>query len=264
MNLKLFTGAGLLAAGFALAAVTLTRAEPGDKPRPAAAAAEEVRAAGEPTARAANDDVNTPATGARQMLGTYVGDFGGNKITVCLQNLVGETVNGYSVVAGNERAFSGALVENPRAFELQAHEPGTHGEDGNFVFLYHPDTRRLTGTWTPNDRQLAAKTFDLPRRAYRYDVKAGRYPQSSTRTLKVADVENLRPEELRIMRNEIYARHGYSFRLKDMRAHFDEQDWYMPVSNDVSAKLTSVEQKNEQLIKRYEAYGANYYDSFGR
>ncbi len=260
MNLKLLSGAGLLAAGVALAAVTLTRAEPGDKPLPAAVEIPTAPSAAE----APEPEVNTPAAGARQMLGTYVGDFGGNKITVCLQNLIGETVNGYSVVAGNERAFSGSLVENPRAFELHAREPGNHPEDGSFVFVYRPDTRRLTGAWTPNNRGLAAKSFDLPRRVYRYDPKAGSYPQSSTRSLKVADVENRRPEELRIMRNEIYARHGYSFRLKDMRSYFDGQDWYMPVSIDVTAKLTPVEQKNEKLIKTYENYGAAFYDSFGR
>lgn len=266
MNPKFLTGAGLLAAGLAFAATaTFTRAEPGDKPRSPAA----VEAAPAPNgygdvAPAVNDDVNTPAAGARQMLGSYVGNFGDNKITVCLQNLVGETLNGYSVVAGNERAFSGSLVPNDGAFELHAREPGNHPEDGNFVFVYHPDTRRLSGSWTPNNPKLAAKTFDLPRRAYRYDPKAGEYPQSSTRALKVADVENITASDLRIMRNEIYARHGYSFRMKDMRAHFDTQDWYVPVSNDVTGKLTAVEVKNEKLIKRYEAYGAEFYDSFGR
>ena len=77
-------------------------------------------------------------------------------------------------------------------------------------------------------------------------------------------MENLRPEDLRIMRNEIYARHGYTFRLREMRDHFEGQDWYMPVSFNVSTQLTAVEQKNEALIKRYENYGADHYDAFGR
>jgi hypothetical protein len=66
------------------------------------------------------------------------------------------------------------------------------------------------------------------------------------------------------MRNEIYARHGYTFQLADMRQHFDKQDWYMAVSQDITDNLTETERKNAELIKRYEKYSAEYYDSFGR
>ena len=39
---------------------------------------------------------------------------------------------------------------------------------------------------------------------------------------------------------------------------------YMPVALDVTTKLTDIETKNAALIKRYENYGAAYYDRFGR
>lgn len=211
-----------------------------------------------------NDDVDGPATGASLMLGTFVGPFGSHRITVCLQNVLGQTVNGYSVVTGNVRAFSGSLVDNPRAFEVHAREPGDDKNDGRFVFEYRPDIGRLSGTWTPNDPHLAKVDFDLVRRNFQYDPKQGKYPQASTRLLKKSDVENVRPEDLRIMRNEIYARHGYTFRLTDMRDYFDQQDWYMPISMNVSTQLTPLESKNETLIKRYEDYGTEHYDAFGR
>ncbi len=212
-----------------------------------------------------SEDVNTPNAAAQEMLGTYVGAFGTNKITVCLQKVVGRSLNGYSVVAGNERVFSGPIVERDGFFEVTAKEPGDDPEDGVFIFRFRPGTKDLSGHWTPNNvKKLAAKDFDLERRDFHYDPKAGLYPQSSTRLLKTKDVENIRPEDLRIMRNEIYARHGYSFRMKDMRSYFDQQDWYMPISTDVVAKLTEIEQKNQALIKRYEKYGADHYDSFGR
>ncbi len=66
------------------------------------------------------------------------------------------------------------------------------------------------------------------------------------------------------MRNEIYARHGYSFIIEDMQKHFAAVDWYMPIALDVTAKLTEIETKNAALIKRYENYGAKFYDRFGR
>ena len=49
-----------------------------------------------------------------------------------------------------------------------------------------------------------------------------------------------------------------------MRKHFDKQGWYMAVSQNVSDNLTATEKKNAELIKRYENYGEEYYDKFGR
>ena len=211
-----------------------------------------------------NSDVSTPQTDDQGLLGTYVGQFGPHRITICLQNIVGDTVNGYSVVAGNERAFSGSLTRDVNGRGIAAREPGDHPQDGRFDLSYLFADKHLTGTWTPNDQKLQSYTFDLTRRDFKYDPKLGQYPQASTRALKTADVENKRPEDLRIMRNEIYARHGYTFRLKEVRDYFDTQDWYMPISFNVSTQLTPIEQRNETLIKKYENYGSQYYDAFGR
>ena len=39
--------------------------------------------------------------------------------------------------------------------------------------------------------------------------------------------------ELRILRNLLYAKHGYSFRSDDLRAHFGRFEWYRPTSRNV-------------------------------
>ncbi len=212
-----------------------------------------------------NEDVDFTDAGSKAMLGTYVGPFGSHRITLCLQNLIDNSVNGFSVVAGNERAFSGSFrVTNGTDGVIHANEPGDHPEDGRFDFTYVAAGTHLVGTWTPNNKKQPTIKFDLARRNFKYDPKLGQYPQASTRVLKTADVENLRPEDLRTMRNEIYARHGYTFRLREMRDHFEGQAWYMPISFNVSTQLTAVELKNEALIKSYENYGADHYDAFGR
>jgi hypothetical protein len=66
------------------------------------------------------------------------------------------------------------------------------------------------------------------------------------------------------MRNEIYARHGYSFKMKEVRRYFDQQDWYMPISTDVRTQLSTVEVKNEKIIKNFEKYAEESYDDYGR
>ncbi|MBG7608980.1 MAG: YARHG domain-containing protein [Verrucomicrobia bacterium] len=210
-------------------------------------------------------DVSVPKAEAAAMKGTFVGDFGGKKITICIDRIIGETVTGYSIVGGNERAFSGSFKASDEGFQIIAREPGNRPDDGLFKMIYSRESNDLAGVWIPNDtKKIAERVFVLPSRAYKYDPNAGEYPQSSSRLLTEKDVENIRPADLRIMRNEIYARHGYSFKLADMRKHFDQLDWYMAISQDISDRLTEKEKKNAALIKRFENYTKEYYDSFGR
>ena len=209
-------------------------------------------------------EVNVADIDAAKMQGSYVGMFGENKITVRLEKVVGSTVMGYSVVAGNERAFSGSFRKDGTDILIDAKEPGDHPEDGAFTFAWNSTEKTLSGTWTPNDPKLAAKTFSLAAREFKYDPESGSFPESSTRKLTESEVEDKHSDELRLMRNEIYARHGYSFRLKDMREYFDHEDWYMPVSNDVQNTLTKTEWENDILLKRYEKYAKTHYDIYGR
>lgn len=201
---------------------------------------------------------------AAAAVGTYTGMFGPHKITVSVEKIVGRTLTGYSIVTGNERAFSGAWQTVPDGIAFIGKEPGDHAEDGVFTLTFNAKEKSLTGRWDANDKKKPSVELALKARAFKYNPKAGDYPKASLRLLKESDVENMRPEELRIMRSEIYARHGYSFQLEDMQKHFATADWYMPVVLDVKDKLTPVETKNAALIKRYENYGAAYYDRFGR
>jgi hypothetical protein len=77
-------------------------------------------------------------------------------------------------------------------------------------------------------------------------------------------VENLSKGDIFILRNLIFARHGFSFRDKMLRRYFDNIDWYMPVFSDVTKELTDIEKKNIDLLLRYEENAKEYYDVFGR
>lgn len=87
---------------------------------------------------------------------------------------------------------------------------------------------------------------------------------ASSQLLVKKDVENLKKGDLIIIRNTIFARHGYSFKKRPLRLFFDAQDWYMPLDTDVAADLTEIEKKNIQLLLKYEKNAAEYYDYFGR
>ena len=56
---------------------------------------------------------------------------------------------------------------------------------------------------------------------------------------------------LRLMRNEIMARHGYApFKSQELRDYFESKPWYNPASENIS--LTAVEKINVELIKLVE------------
>lgn len=75
-------------------------------------------------------------------------------------------------------------------------------------------------------------------------------PDSATRRLTLADIAGLGPVQLRLARNEIYARKGKRFRNPALRQHFSRLGWYRPVADDVS--LSAIEQANVDLISAAE------------
>jgi uncharacterized membrane protein YvbJ len=77
-------------------------------------------------------------------------------------------------------------------------------------------------------------------------------PYSDSYKLSYSDISGLSSSELRMARNEIYARHGYIFKSKDLQAYFDGKSWYMPDSSFRDSYLSSVEKYNVDFIKSYE------------
>jgi hypothetical protein len=86
-----------------------------------------------------------------------------------------------------------------------------------------------------------------------YAYGAGRYPYTSDRLVNYSDVRGMSKWDLTIMRNEIFARHGYIFhKNEDMVAYFNAQSWYRPVSTDVHSQLSEIEKANIHFIKAIE------------
>jgi len=85
----------------------------------------------------------------------------------------------------------------------------------------------------------------------------GRWPWTSVRLIRPGELWSLSLGELEIMRNEIYARHGWVFKRQDLRSYFEGQPWYRPqgdLSNleqsnrRVEAELSPIERRNIQII----------------
>ena len=63
----------------------------------------------------------------------------------------------------------------------------------------------------------------------------------------------LNKHELRLLRNTIYAKHGYTFNSKDMQDHFSQFAWYKGTKNNVEAELTETDRENIRLTLEIEA-----------
>jgi hypothetical protein len=233
-----------------------------------------------PIKKAASHAMNEPVT---SVTGTWTGLFehdreemvldkatgdsisaSSNKITLFIDQLEDGNIKGYSVCAGNDRPFTGSYEEDDERIKATLQEPGDHKNDGIFELVISKTNRTLSGKWTPYNKAKGGRHYTLTRKNFKYNATLGNHPETSMRLLTAEDVNNLYKDELRYMRNEIYARHGYSFKLSDVRQMFEGFDWYMPVSTDVRKKLSSVEVKNEKLIKNFEKYAEESYDDFGR
>jgi hypothetical protein len=202
---------------------------------------------------------------AQKILGSYVGAFGDNKITLLITKVAGNSVSGRSIVGGNDRPFDGTFTVENAEYTVVANEPGDHKDDGVFKFnIPVDDPKVVKGTWKANDPKRPEKSYTLDRRKFEYRPSVGDWPQASTRLLKTSDVENLAADELKMMRNEIFARHGYCFSKKDLRQMFENEEWYVPNTVDIKGYLTDIEKKNIALIKRYEKYAEEYGDEYGR
>lgn len=233
-----------------------------------------------------------------------------NKISISIDAIVGDSVMGHSVVAGNHRPFHGTMVTTMEGQKFQVREPGDHKYDGSFSFEI--SNNELKGTWEAfNEIDIPKREYSLSLRTFEYDPdieleKSARYGNwekflegekitevfdegspdeevyewvrrefatttskpfeinASNTLLTKEDVENLTNSDLVVIRNTIYARHGYSFKNRPLRVFFDQQDWYIPVNADITQDFSEIEKKNIQLLLRYEKNAKEYYDYFGR
>lgn len=73
-----------------------------------------------------------------------------------------------------------------------------------------------------------------------------------TRLATASDVAGMSKADIRIMRNYIFARHGYKFKDQALAQYFSRYSWYKPSRTDVTSLLNDVEKKNIAFLKARE------------
>lgn len=120
----------------------------------------------------------------------------------------------------------------------------------NFVEKYTDEETGKTESYTASKNRIASNAV--------FKINA------SKQKLTEKDLKNLRKLDLEIIKNSIFARHGYSFKKATYRNFFEQTDWYIPVSNNVDNDLSPMEKENVALLNRFIKYAEDKYDSFGR
>jgi len=111
-------------------------------------------------------------------------------------------------------------------------------------------------TWyTPRASFTIAELSDIEKANIKViqAVEARRHEELSARELSNHDVEGLFPETARRLRNEIFARHGRTFKDANLQSYFASQEWYRPDARFSLKSLTPIERKNVDFILAYEA-----------
>lgn len=91
------------------------------------------------------------------------------------------------------------------------------------------------------------------------DESEYKYEYLREREMTYDDVEGKSAEELRLMRNYIFARRGYIFESEDLKEYFEQFSWYVPLYYDVTPRLSDIEKYNVNFIKEFETdFGPDY------
>lgn len=121
-------------------------------------------------------------------------------------------------------------------------------KDGmNFLAVRKPNGEAMwTMVLTPdNEENCEAQQADL--------IKANWSNVICNTLLNTPYLMDIPREQLRLMRNEILARHGYTFKSKDLNDYFRAKSWYKPGTDNSKVHLSVIEQTNIELIKSEEA-----------
>ncbi|PZP52235.1 MAG: hypothetical protein DI598_01265 [Pseudopedobacter saltans] len=233
----------------------------------------------------------------------YKGDIF-TTMSLSINSITEDGVNGYAIVNGNRRVLSGTIDDKDSSkIVLDLKEPGDKKSDGVFHIVIKGDSLLGTWKPLLSESKLKTKDLALAKKSFKYDPSlmlsedgmyidytqskdtsmkyddndssyvekvfreassAVTHLNASTTVLQESELKNLKKLDLEIIKNTVYARHGYAFKTKGARQFFDFQEWYMPIYDDVENQLSKTEQTNIETLNRFAKYAQDNYDSFGR
>lgn len=104
----------------------------------------------------------------------------------------------------------------------------------------------------PDTEQVVEDRYRFPGDTNHPDNRFHNFDWLSERKVTSTDLSGLSAGDLRLLRNAIFAKHGYRFKDVDLSEYFGRFPWYDPRYSDVSSRLSKLESENIAFIQRFE------------
>ncbi|HTJ50507.1 MAG TPA: YARHG domain-containing protein [Cyclobacteriaceae bacterium] len=147
------------------------------------------------------------------------------------------------------------MYENLGEIKIEGNRFSSKKATGEFVTYDNGREKvkglKVTEPWSgipePGQWEIGLKKSNLE------EFYDGSFIQASIALLDQSDLMKLTASDLRLMRNEIFARYGLKFKKGgEMDNYFRKQSWYVPQRDNVDKFLTSLERDNIKLIQEIE------------
>lgn len=114
-------------------------------------------------------------------------------------------------------------------YKFQSPELEQHFSQQPWYQASTSDEDRITEGLSDFEKTNLATIINEEKRRYGNTPK---WQDLTTRTLNRDELTSLSAAQLRLLRNEIFARHGYQFNVSELAYYFSQQAWYHPSTSD--------------------------------
>lgn len=136
------------------------------------------------------------------------------------------------------------IVENYTNAGIEGNRIIAAGINAEFMIYTKENIRGIISSFTENGK----KYYDFGTYSGKVDMP-GKYPEMSLREITKGELVKKSKTELKIMRNEVYARYGMIFKKGgDMEKYFSGQDWYYAREENTEKFLSQLEKDNIKLV----------------
>ncbi len=120
-------------------------------------------------------------------------------------------------------------------------------------YWYRRNTAYDASTLNDIERKNIARLLEEKEKGRKTAISIGDMENFQNVLLTDDKLTGLSLLELRILREEFWARRGKKFDTPGIRQYFDWRDWYKPQKDQRRVKLNDIEKRNVELLERYEA-----------
>ena len=120
-------------------------------------------------------------------------------------------------------------------------------------YWYRPSDKYDPKRLSVNERKNLEMLSSSQKRQRKVALLPGDMELFERKTISESMLQGLSLHELRLLRNEVYARHGRQFRAEWLQQYFFEQPWYTPDENFKDEELSGSDKLNVETIVRYES-----------